>query len=71
LESETAIAAMKGPLHSLSDCTRIAGSPTRDVKAREAVPMSVEVDFALRELLVVRGVQVKTDRKHASTRKPP
>jgi hypothetical protein len=41
------------------------------VKARAAVPMSVHVDFAVRELLVVRGVQVKTDRKRASTRKPP
>jgi hypothetical protein len=38
---------------------------------RAIVTSSVEVDFALRELLVVRGVQVKTDRKHASTGKPP
>ena len=32
----------------------------REIKVRDGVPMSVQVDFALREWLKARAVQVKT-----------
>jgi hypothetical protein len=32
----------------------------REIKARDGVPMSVQVDFALREWLKARAVQAKT-----------
>jgi len=40
----------------------------RAVKAREGVPMSVQVDFALREWLKAKGVHVKAERKRVATR---
>ena len=43
----------------------------RQVKDRDLIPMSVQVDQALRMWLKSRGIQLekKTDRKRAGTRK--
>ena len=35
----------------------------REIKASDGVPMSVQVDFALRAWLHARGVHVRTDPK--------
>jgi hypothetical protein len=45
----------------------------RAVKARDFIPLSVQVDQALRAWLKSRGIQVgvKTGRKRAVTRKRP
>ena len=42
----------------------------RAIKAKEGLPISVQVDFALRGWLQKKGVK-KTDRKRARTRKRP
>jgi hypothetical protein len=42
----------------------------RAVKAREGIPVAVQIDFAVREWLKRKGVAIKsTDRKRADTRK--
>jgi hypothetical protein len=38
----------------------------RMIKSRDGVPMSVQVDFALRAWLQARGVQIKSERKRSS-----
>ena len=45
----------------------------RAVKERDLIPLSVQVDQALRAWLKSRGIQVgvKTERKRAVTRKRP
>jgi hypothetical protein len=40
----------------------------REIKVRDGVPMSVQVDFALREWLKARAVQVKTAKPARSKR---
>lgn len=41
----------------------------REVKEREGIPVTKQVDLAMREWLKLRGFEVKTERKRASTRK--
>jgi hypothetical protein len=41
----------------------------RAVKATEGIPVAVQIDFAVREWLKKKGVQIKSDRKRAGTRK--
>ena len=44
----------------------------REIKTTDGVPMSVQVDFALRTWLHARGVKVRTEpkRRTAAKRKP-
>ena len=44
----------------------------REIKTTDGVPMSVQVDFAVRAWLQARGVQVRTEpkRRTAEKRKP-
>jgi hypothetical protein len=41
----------------------------RAIKERDGVPMSVQVDFALRAWMKARGVQVETEPKRGAARK--
>ena len=41
----------------------------RAVKAKEGIPVAVQIDFAVREWLKKKGITIKTDRKSAQTRK--
>jgi hypothetical protein len=41
----------------------------RAVKANEGIPVAVQIDFAVREWLAKKGVELKTPRKQADTRK--
>jgi hypothetical protein len=41
----------------------------RAVKAKEGIPVAVQIDFAVREWLKRKGVTIKAARKRASTRK--
>ena len=41
----------------------------REIKARDGVPMSVQVDFALRAWLQGRGVRLQSGAKRRPTRK--
>jgi hypothetical protein len=41
----------------------------REIKATDGVPMSVQVDFALRAWLQARGVQLRTAPKRAPRQK--
>lgn len=43
----------------------------RRVKSTDGIPIGVQVDFAIRQWLEVRGIRVKTERKRAATRKRP
>ena len=43
----------------------------RAVKAREGLPIAVQVDFALRDWLKKKGVMKKAGRKRAAPRKRP
>jgi hypothetical protein len=44
----------------------------RELKARDGVPMSVQVDFAVRAWLGTKGVQIKEPgRKRPASRKRP
>jgi hypothetical protein len=41
----------------------------RAVKAKEGIPVAVQIDFAVRAWLKRKGVLIKAERKRASTRK--
>jgi hypothetical protein len=41
----------------------------RSVRAKEGIPVAVQIDFAVREWLKKKGVTVKTERKRADTRR--
>jgi len=41
----------------------------RAVKAKEGIPVAVQIDFAVREWLKRKGVTIKPDRKRAATRR--
>jgi len=43
----------------------------RGVKAREGIPVTTQIEMAVRAWLKDRGVLVKTERKRAGTRKRP
>ena len=43
----------------------------RKVRDDEGIPVTLQVEMAVREWLKRRGVEVKSDRKRASTRKRP
>lgn len=43
----------------------------RAVKAKEGIPVAVQIDFAVRAWLKKKGVAIETDRSRASTRKRP
>jgi hypothetical protein len=41
----------------------------RRVKKAEGIPVTTQIEFAVRDWLTARGTIVKTDRKRAATRK--
>ena len=43
----------------------------RAVKAKEGIPVAVQIDFAVRAWLKKKGVTMKPERKRAVTRKRP
>jgi hypothetical protein len=43
----------------------------RDLKEREGIPVTTQIEMAVRDWLKARGVVVKADRKRAVTRKRP
>lgn len=43
----------------------------RAVKAKEGIPVAVQIDFAVRAWLKKKGVTIETDRSRATTRKRP
>ena len=40
----------------------------RAVKAKEGIPVAVQIDFAVRAWLKAKGIKIEADRKRASTR---
>ena len=40
----------------------------RSVKEREGIPMAAQVDFAVRDWLKRRGLEIKTERKRVAAR---
>jgi hypothetical protein len=43
----------------------------RDLKEREGIPVTTQIEMAVRDWLAKRGVSLKTERKRAATRKRP
>ncbi len=43
----------------------------RAVKAKDGIPVAVQIDFAVREWLKRKGIHVKPERERAVTRKRP
>jgi hypothetical protein len=43
----------------------------REIKAREGIPVAVQIDFAIRDWLKAKGITLKSERKRVAARKRP